>query len=497
VWKFGCRWSDYGKKGTSIFERAFLPYGVVFTYKDCSSVCEGDLIAIADGYQVIAIARAETPGLRMHGLDKERYGELCSEYFADMNVFGCRAQIKILDETDTFEYKKMGMFYCAGKDVTEKVNKLAKHYFEPISDHIDLPCLFDWANKELAQDSFLCWLLECANSSRQERSLCIERRIGFEFMKRILERSQAPIPSDNDTVTVRVHKQIMSIDVAAAIEFAGIRIGLLIEDKVDAAVYNDIDSYCERLKSIGDFSGLRIYPVVVRTGDESNVVDGKVPYYLREDFLNLFNQFRAEVEKSQLLSDFYRHISAVESEIKSYETLSLKNWHWSSWKGFYAALQRSGKVVQDRWSAVCGNGRGFLCAFPSWDGANAYIDGGMVIYWQFESDLRRLALKIMEVGENKKRVRDFLIEKIDCYLDDHPEWNDLCIQNVDKRGIGYSMTIKVIPPEGWYVEVDGKIAMDSVIDRIAKINRFRDVFVKDLFIDARYDGGHLIELLKS
>jgi len=272
---------------------------------------------------------------------------------------------------------------------------------------------------------------------------------------------------------------------------------LLIEDKVNAAVYNDIDSYCERLKSVDDFSGVPIYPVIVRTGDESNVVEGKVPYFLRDDFLNLFSEFREEVGRSQLLSDFCRHISAVESEIKSYETLPLEDWHWSSWKGFYAALQRSGKVVQNRWNAVCGKGRGFLCACPSWDGDNAYINGGMVMYWQFESDRKCLALKIMEVGENKKGVRDFLIERIDRYLNDHPVWKNICIQDVSKRGVGYSMTIKVIPPEGWYREVAGKIAMDEVIERVATINRFRNEFVHDLFTDTRYNGEHLIELLKS
>jgi len=495
VWKIGSRWSDNGRCGTSIFEKVFLPYGVVFAYKDCTAIKEGDLIAIADGYDIIAIAKAETPGVRMGRLDRDKYGDLYAKYFSDAHVFGCKVQMRILDESDGFEYKKMGMFFKAGVEVSSRINKLANKYFSPHIEDVAIPSLFDWANKELAQDSFLCWMLECANSTQYDRGRCGERRVGFAFLQQLLKRAGAPMPTEADSVVVRVYKQVFQVDVAASISFRDVRIGILIEDKVGAAVYNDIESYCARIKTLEDFKGVEVYPVIVRTGDESNVEKGKVPYYLREDFLSLFRSNSRDVRNSQLLLDFYRHISAVETEIKSYERLPLSKWSWDSWKGFYAALQRDGRVAQTHWNAVSGNGRGFLCAYPSWDYENAYIRGGMVMYWQFESDREYLALKVMEVGEKRKEIRDMLISAIDLFLKNNPEWLDTGVQKVARRGVGYSMTIKTVPAKGWYVEKEGRIDLDGVVKRVSRINAFRNAFVKSLFDEKQYKGDVILSLL--
>ena len=61
IWKVGSNWHPQGKKEFSIMD-IFLKYEIVFAYKNIrnfSSVQEGDLIAIADGYKIQHIGRAE------------------------------------------------------------------------------------------------------------------------------------------------------------------------------------------------------------------------------------------------------------------------------------------------------------------------------------------------------------------------------------------------------------------------------------------------------
>lgn len=349
-----------------------------------------------------------------------------------------------------------------------------------------LPCLFDWADKELAQDSFLCWLLEWANSTPDNRSDFPERRVGFEFLKRILVKAKATIPSENDTVSVRVFKQIQHIDIAALIEFNDSRVGLLIEDKVNASLYNDIDSYCKNLNAQNDFSSATIYPVIVRTGDACQIGEVKVPCFLREDFLSLFNDCHNEVKKSQILLDFYTHLHNIDSALKMYETRPLAEWDWNCWKGFFEALRRSGKVVQNEWTIVNRPDGGFVCAYPSWQSKHAYFTGNLVMYWQFESDRQRLALKIIiddiKVDQRRNRlVREYVLGQIDEYLNKTPDWK--AIIKVARGRVGCSMTLKEIPADGWYRELDGKIDMNAVLERLEKINKFRDALVEMLLSD--------------
>jgi hypothetical protein len=59
VWKVGCRWSDSGAPESSIIS-IFRRSGIVFVGDDkkFEQVRRGDYLAIADGYNVVSIARA-------------------------------------------------------------------------------------------------------------------------------------------------------------------------------------------------------------------------------------------------------------------------------------------------------------------------------------------------------------------------------------------------------------------------------------------------------
>lgn len=126
AWKIGSRWDDNGAPGTSIIDSVFIPNDVVFaTTTLCLEIKEGDLFAIADGYKVVAIAEALTPGFRMDRLDPNLHPATQSfrDYlFADN--FGCKVRIFKLDESAVFEYKKAGKLIRLSQDITRRINDL-------------------------------------------------------------------------------------------------------------------------------------------------------------------------------------------------------------------------------------------------------------------------------------------------------------------------------------------------------------------------------------
>lgn len=476
VWKFGTRWSDYGTAGTSIFKNVFLPNGLIFaTTPRCLEICEGDLFAVADGYSVIAIAEATTPGCNITKLRAKNYSQEAQDYLKDSSIYGCRVKYYLLDEGDSFQYKKMGKFYLAGSEPSRRVNELYERYKNSCDSKENLPRLFNWANKELAQDSFLCWILQCAASTFEERQHFVERDFGFRFVQVLLKQYQIEL-SDSATIETVVIKQIHNIDVACRVTLGSNHYALLIEDKVTADVYNNINDYIKRLEGDARFEGCKVLPVIVRTGDENIEIGGAYPYFLRQNFLELFSANK-HFSESQILEDFHSHMQLVESRISAWKTASVRHWEWDAWKGFYSELQQRGKVKQNRWKMVAARGRGaFLCAFPAW-GDDSISVGSFVLYWQFESDRQSLVLKLMEVYSKYAEVRDAFIEAIDAFVANNEKWKRLKMHKPPKKGTGYSMTLKIIDPDEWYGKGEEIQPIAKIEETINFANDFCSEFI--------------------
>lgn len=493
VWKFGTRWSDRGIAGTSIFKEVFYPNGLVFaTTNRCLDICEGDLFAVADGYAVVAIAEALTPGCNVTKLRKENYGDSVREYLEDSGIYGCRARYFLLSEDDSFPYKKMGKFFRAGDDVTRRVNDLFEKYKGNIKTDNGLPRLFDWANKELAQDSFLCWILQCASSTYEERQSSVERQFGFAFLKALLAKHGISM-QDHEALETLVIKQSHSIDVACRVVYGTNRYGILIEDKVSADVYNNIEVYRKRLANDVQFKECEILPTIVRTGDEKEVFKKQYPFFLRKDFLDLFKQ-NPLFEQSQILSDFHAHMQLVENRVSAWQHLPIGKWEWDAWKGFFSALQRRGNVKQNRWTTVPRPGKeSFLCAFPAWD--ESVRLGPFYLYWQVESDNRNLVLKVLEVYSHCAVVRDAFIDAIDAFIETDSKWKGLGIHKPTRKGTGCSMSLKIIDAKNWYGAVDQVQTIEQVESKISRANDLISEFLCVMKDDSRTDYPSLRSLV--
>ncbi len=95
IWKVGSNWHSQGNKKFSIMD-VFLKYEIVFAYRSTrnfSSVQEGDLIAIADGYQIKHIGRAEATPQDITIMNKDFTSADKKKFSYSTNTLGIRVTI--------------------------------------------------------------------------------------------------------------------------------------------------------------------------------------------------------------------------------------------------------------------------------------------------------------------------------------------------------------------------------------------------------------------
>lgn len=94
-----------------------------------------------------------------------------------------------------------------------------------------MPNLFSYATKELAQDAFLCWLLEWLNHPGDPRA-----EVSWRLFGPLLERVGVRI-SPTAIRAVRIERQFHNVDIVAVFELDGAdAFALVIEDKINASL---------------------------------------------------------------------------------------------------------------------------------------------------------------------------------------------------------------------------------------------------------------------
>ena len=141
VWKVGSRWSECGDPRTSVVD-VFKHYNVVFTYtKQTLDVAPDDLVALADGYDIIALGKIISNPLKIKEMDIAFSEEDKKKPFYDDAVCGCRVQFLCWLDRKTnlyywsnhetaqgpIKYKKRGQF-CHAPAIEKDVNLLFKKY---------------------------------------------------------------------------------------------------------------------------------------------------------------------------------------------------------------------------------------------------------------------------------------------------------------------------------------------------------------------------------
>ena len=121
VWKIGSRWSEYGSRNSSILS-IFRRNNIVFVGEENASkrfiheVKKGDYFAIADGYEVVAVAKAlDVPKyLNNYRLDIKKYESEIFDY-EECKDWTVGVRVKIIDLDDSIWYENRGSFSAANQ----------------------------------------------------------------------------------------------------------------------------------------------------------------------------------------------------------------------------------------------------------------------------------------------------------------------------------------------------------------------------------------------
>ena len=446
VYKVGSRWSDDGVPESTILS-TFQAYNVVYV-GDCDDkgnpvmghVCEGDVFIIADGYLVVGVAEAVSPGAPMERFSVAEAGEVAACIASGSPVWGCRVDYYPLAEEDTFEYDKRGRACCVqDKEVREKALERLNRYKSSSSGNI-----FRWATSELSQDAILCWLFDeaCKHTKNAPITEALLQKLDAFKGKKVEVCS--------------VYRQFYFMDIVLVLKVDGQKHVLIVEDKINAQLHNDVEGYCTTVqeKGIEDFHPSReqITACVIRTGDGNERVtgidgkDNQWPVIRRSDILEVIEQYSALTKGSDILQGFYTLLKEHEKAYRLYRTPAVlrEDDSWAAWKGFYDYLCDKGLV--DKWEYVPNYSGGFLCAI------RRFFEGsykGHPVYTQINNVSRDICLMVGEVYKDHSAERNEMVHLLSEYMKEHP---GVAWQKPKRYGSGTYMTFAVVPHEKWLTD---------------------------------------------
>ena len=220
--------------------------------------------------------------------------------------------------------------------------------------------LFDYATKELSQDAFLRWFIDCWN----EEKLGIGQ-VSRKFIESLTEIEESPS-------SVKTEAQWENTDIVADIVYSGKTVRLCIEDKVASSTHdagttqtNQLVEYGRRLEfwrnerpNERDVRKI-YYKTGVFEGNERNIAenaDWKIWDILR--IADFFVPFLG-TSKSQILDDYIRHVQSGKKEQTEISGKCVRDWNstevWTAYqkelKPFWADFARKGQWGDGEWSS--------------------------------------------------------------------------------------------------------------------------------------------------
>lgn len=449
VYKIG---TDFGPK--HIF-KIFKKHGIVFVGDETESktwknklehIREGDVILVCEGQQCAAIAEVKTPAADIRLFSLQTDSDIQEIMAEDISVIGCKVNFYVLDEEDAegYIYQKRGRFCCINKtEIKDKAVSLLHKYQADTRGGI-----FNWATSELSQDAILCWIFD---------SIC-HHTIIEPIARGLLDKMG--IPMDAEVTEMSIYRQYCRADIVLSFKYDGELKVIIIEDKINAAVYNNIASYCKQILRWGLPNGERptaeqITPCILRTGDgnerkESDSVS--YPIINRRDILHILQEHPTSVQQSDILKGFMEMLTMQEERYQSFATKNgtlmnreiLTTEAWSPWKGFYDKLLKE-SIIRE-WNYVANASGGFLCGnayeFGIWD------NQGHRLYMQFNSVSKNLCLMIGEVVKNHSDMRMEMVNKLSAYKQTNGNISDLW-EKPSRYGSGCYMVYAVMPMDKW------------------------------------------------
>jgi len=262
------------------------------------------------------------------------------------------------------------------------------------------PNIFKIATSELSQDAFITWLLQWGDKKfKNDKPL---HNCSVKFIRELLQKD-----SSFKVETVEAGRQLKHIDVWAKINN---KYFIIIEDKKGTKEHsNQLERYKETVKNnfVDIKNNIKIVPVYFKMeeqGDLNQVEKAGYTLFTRKKMLRILSGY---ADGNDILKDYYEYLRWLEDEIISYKTLSIDQWRWYSWKGFFSELQ---KHLEGTWGYVPNRAGGFLGFWWHWQAAE--IEGNHFNFY-LQLEYNKLILKIENDNRNvsnklRTKFRDVL-----------------------------------------------------------------------------------------
>ena len=249
------------------------------------------------------------------------------------------------------------------------------------------PNIFEIATKELSQDAFIAWLLTWSDEKYKNEDSELHK-LGKELLEAMCGEGWKlgePIESVSPVKT-----QWKSIDVLVSLENKiGEKAYLIIEDKIGAKLYNDLQSYKDKVVKF--FGQTEIKGVYIKTGNftpppnfSAELKNIGFEEFYRKDLLKILETYEGE---NQIVVDFRAHWQEVEEETNSFQNQNLGGWKWYAWEGFYNYLSSDSEALsyyKPNWGYVPNKQGGFLCCY--WHSKKIFNNDGVNLYLQTHFD---------------------------------------------------------------------------------------------------------------
>lgn len=212
------------------------------------------------------------------------------------------------------------------------------------------PNLYRFATKELDQDATLAYLLDWARPEIRDNAAPDSddgrlNRLGEELLWDLVRchPSRAAWQAEEiEKLVVRTQRR--HVDVCAEIETSRAKYFLIVEDKIGAKERKgQIRDYFNWAQE--EYSGWKIVPVYVKTGNESwnhvTYKDLSVPecgIFRREHLLRLLDAHPQT--GNRIVEEFRAYWQAFDKETRSYAETPPSEWKWRQCEGYYADLER-------------------------------------------------------------------------------------------------------------------------------------------------------------
>lgn len=311
------------------------------------------------------------------------------------------------------------------------------------------PNIFTWAKGELSQDAIICWLLKWGdplNSSQKELHETAKYFIQKLTNGRLIEINSVKIETQGRTEDKKRMDIVCRVNETYAI---------LIEDKVhDQNRGNQLEIYYNSLQKNVDKEN--IFPVYLKTGDQSSMYSVKkagFETFLRKDFLDVLEFGIQNGVKNHIFVDFYNHLSKMEASFQSFQSLPFQEWHFDSWKGFFAKLQEE---LNGNWSIITPQGGGVFVGF-SWNWKQKEVDGIRFEY-SIQLEQKKLCFKIVPLPINKidkngqYKIRDHYRKLL------YPKAKEFSVPIEQNGKVGKTMTVAKLSKE--YIKLDSNGFLD-------------------------------------